>query len=712
MIEKLDKLTYKMANMQTLRALRRGLLYSMPLILIGSFVLVVLNLPIPAYQNFLLSMFGKGWRDIGLLIYKGTLQIMAVTTLITVSYAVSNEKELVKSGEVDSIIIVITAFASFITFTNNINMIIITEEAGSTSMFIASVISVLACNLFCFFYKCRKRIFPLDRISYNGGNLIRSSFRAVVPALLTVFVFATAKIMLDFIELDYSISSALILLNEKWMTEHNYFFALIIIIITQILWFFGVHGGNVVMDAMSASTPSVSSATEVGIFTKNFFDTYVYLGGAGATLGLLVALLLIGRKGNENRLAKHSLLPMIFNINEVMIYGLPIIFNPYYFIPFILSPIVLSFTAWVSVSMGWVPPVTQAVKWTTPILLSGYIGTGSVAGIIMQAVNLLLSVLVYIPFVRLHEKDHQRIRKVAFENLTKQIIYLQETKQISVFNRHDEMGYLARMLAAELKYGFMNNKLTLHMEYQPKTNLKGEVMGAEALLRWIHPIYGYVSPLVILSICDEANLTNELGTWVMNQAFSDLRYLHDQGHTNLSLSVNLSPRQLSDDKQLIQTVRSCIDRLGLEPKYMELELTENATIDQSDSTLNKLQLIKSMGMNLSIDDFGMGHSSLLYLCDFHASIVKIDASLVSNIVNDTQRQHIIKSILTLCGKLNVKAVAEGVEAKEQVEILHKLGCQYFQGFYFSKSLTVDKFIEYVNKNGCIQEESLFSNKEA
>ncbi|MTI55612.1 EAL domain-containing protein [Geosporobacter ferrireducens] len=709
MIEKFDKIVSKLANQQTIRAVRRGFIYQMPLIIIGSIILVLLNLPIPAFQDFMLNVLGEDWREIGLSIHKGTLQIMALTTLITVSYAVSKEKDLVKSGEVNSTIVVITALASFIAFINNTNMIISAEHAGSAGMFRALVVAVMACNLFCFFYRCRDRIWPSALFSYNGGALIRASFRAVIPALLTIFIFSAARRMLDFTGSDNARLMFTRIINETWMTGHNYFSALFIILTTHILWFFGVHGGNVIMDAISGATPvatSVTSVADVSILTKEFFDTYVYLGGAGSTLGLLIALMLVRKKSNENRLAKVSVLPGIFNINEIMIYGLPIIFNPYYFVPFLLSPVILSFIAWVSVRIGWVPPVTQAVEWTTPIFLSGYLGTGSVAGIVMQAVNLILSILIYIPFVRLQERHQQHTLITVFKNLANEIQYVQERQQKTILNRDDETGSLARALVAEIKDGFRNHTQILHLEYQPKVNHKGEVIGAEALLRWIHPLYGYVSPLVILNLCDEANITNELGRWVMHRAFSDLQRWHKEGYNTLSLSVNLSPRQLQEDESLVQTVRSYIGWFAIESRYMELELTENAAIDPSDSTRSKLEQIKGLGINLSIDDFGMGHSSLLYICDFYANIVKIDASLVRTITSDRQRQQIVKSILSLCGQLNVKAVAEGVETKEQVEILHELGCQYFQGFYFSRSLDSDKFIEFVNEHGCIQEEAV------
>lgn len=699
MMDKFDAFISQLADQQLIRSLRKGLLYLMPFILIGSIVLALLNLPIPAYQNFMLHVFGEDWRDFGLRIHKGTLQIMALTSLITVSYAISQDKKIVKSGEVNAIIIVITTFTSFIVFTHDPNVIISFPEAGSAGMFNALVISGLACNLFCFFYKCCDRIWPSDLISYNGSSIIRASFRAIIPSLLTISIFTVARMLFDFIGLINGQSLFLQSINNIFMTGKNSFSALLIVLVTHILWFFGIHGGNVIMDALSGATPAASSIAEIHIFTKGFFDTYVYLGGAGATLGLLIALLLVGKKSSENRLAKVSILPGLININEIMIFGLPIIFSPYFFIPFVFSPVVLCLTAWISIYLGWAPPVTQTVEWTTPIFLSGYLGTGSIAGIVMQAVNLTLAVLIYIPFVRMQQRHRQHVQISVFKNLGNDIQYVQEQQQKTVLNRHDEAGSLARTLMAEIKDGLRNHTQTLHLEYQPKINRKGEVTGAEALLRWNHPTFGPVSPLIILSICDEAGLTNELGQWIMNQAFSDLKNWHEQGYNKLSLSVNLSPQQLKRDESLVQTVQSYIDQFGIDPMYMELELTENAAIDSSDSTCSKLEKIKDLGVSLSIDDFGMGHSSLIYICNFYANVVKIDITLVHAITKDKQRQQIVKSILSLCSQIDIRAVAEGVETKEQLQVLHELGCEYFQGFYFSRPLTNDKFIEYVKQHG-------------
>ncbi len=701
MMDNFEAFVLKLANRQLVGALRRGLLYLTPLILIGSIVLALLNLPVPAYQNIIQAIFGERWRDIGLAIHKGTLQIMALTTLITVCYAFSQEKPFVKSGEINPVIIIITAFASYIAFTNNPDGIIGASEAGSTGMFGALIISGLACNLFCFFYKWRDYFWHTDLHNYNGSLLTLASFRAVVPALLTVTIFAAGGVLIKAIGLAGGGESMLVKVLSKLWNGQNYFSALGIILITHILWFLGIHGGNVVMDAMSGATPVAASSANAGIITKEFFDTYVYLGGCGATLGLLIALLLVGRNNNESRLAKASILPCIFNINEILVFGLPIIFNPYLFIPFVLSPVVLSFTSWVSLSLGWVPAPMQAVQWTTPIFMSAYLSTGSVAGIILQAVNLALAMLIYIPFIRLQQSHQQNIRISVFKSLGKQIKYVEEQQEKSILSRQDDTGFLARALMAEIKEGLAKNCVPLHLEYQPKVDSCGRVMGAEALLRWTHPVYGDVSPLIILGICDEADLTNDLGRWIMAQAFNALKYWHEQGLSNLSLSVNLSPRQLKKDASLVQAIYSYIDQTGIEPRYMELELTENTTIDSGGSSRSRLEEIKDLGVNISIDDFGMGHSSLLYIRDYYVNVVKIDASLVCGVVDDRQSRQIVSSILSLCDQLKVKAVAEGVETQEQLQVLNSLGCRYFQGFHFSRSLVNHQFLEYVRQHGMV-----------
>ncbi|MNO34934.1 Oxygen sensor protein DosP [compost metagenome] len=262
-------------------------------------------------------------------------------------------------------------------------------------------------------------------------------------------------------------------------------------------------------------------------------------------------------------------------------------------------------------------------------------------------------------------------------------------------NRYDPLCSLSNVLAIELKNGMRNQEKSIHLEYQPKVNSQGEVIGAEALLRWSHPVYGEVPPMVVLGICEEAGLTRQLSTWILNQALSDLKQWHTLGYSDMTISINLDPKQLEEEDHLIQMLQLCIAKAGIDPRYLELELTEKTVISPSHSVHSKLEKMKAMGINVSIDDFGMGHSTMMYLCDYYVNFVKLDMALVRTIVSCKKRQLLVESIIALCRKFNVKVIAEGVETKQQMEILRRLGCCYFQGFYFSKSLPYEDFIKYI-----------------
>ncbi len=290
----------------------------------------------------------------------------------------------------------------------------------------------------------------------------------------------------------------------------------------------------------------------------------------------------------------------------------------------------------------------------------------------------------------------------AFQSLTCAVQHVQKISKNSVLNRSDEIGVIARSLISEIEVALKHSRTKptpFHMEYQPKVNIQGEVVGAEALLRWNHSVYGYISPLVIVSLCDEAGLTTRLGTWVIRNSFAELKNWREKGYENITLSVNLDPRQVQEDDDLVATLRECIAETGIDPSHMELELTENAALEINDATRSTFQQIKAAGMNVSIDDFGMGHSSLLYLCDLKANIIKIDMALIRDIVRDKQKESIVSAIISLCKKLSVSVIAEGVETKAQADLLNQLGCQYFQGFHYSASLSSEKFLRYVDQNG-------------
>jgi EAL domain-containing protein (putative c-di-GMP-specific phosphodiesterase class I) len=270
--------------------------------------------------------------------------------------------------------------------------------------------------------------------------------------------------------------------------------------------------------------------------------------------------------------------------------------------------------------------------------------------------------------------------------------------------RSDEVGTLARKLARELNDLLAKpaDDNALHMEFQPKVMKDGKVHGAEALLRWTHDYFGEIPPPVTLAIADEAGKNNELGNWVVKQSFLGMKRWWDAGY-KIKMSINLTPEQLNTDEKLYGTIAKIMDEVGMDSKSAEFELTENATIDVSDTLIDTFKKLRAEGASFSIDDFGMGHSSLKYLFDFFANVVKLDVSLVQDVVKGKDRKLIVETILELCHRLDVHVVCEGVETKEQLDIMSSLGAEYFQGWYFSKALKIDDMIEYIKTHGTTDE---------
>ena len=198
---------------------------------------------------------------------------------------------------------------------------------------------------------------------------------------------------------------------------------------------------------------------------------------------LLIAILVTSKRRNVKKLAKISLAPMLFNINELLLFGLPVIFNPMLLIPFILTPIVLTLTSCFAVATGLVGCTVQSVHWTTPVLLSGYTATGSVAGSALQLVNLVIGILIYLPFVRISQERYMHTLARDIEKLT--VFFKQhEARGIepALLVRRDRLGSTAKMLVSDFRYALKNGDV--HLWYQPQTDSTGAVVGAEALLRW------------------------------------------------------------------------------------------------------------------------------------------------------------------------------------------------------------------------------------
>nr|WP_225941920.1 EAL domain-containing protein [Sporosarcina limicola] len=236
-----------------------------------------------------------------------------------------------------------------------------------------------------------------------------------------------------------------------------------------------------------------------------------------------------------------------------------------------------------------------------------------------------------------------------------------------------------------------------HIHYQPKISFfREEINGMEALVRWQHPELGLISPERFIPLAEDNGFIIQLGEWVMRRSCAQNKKWQQQGLPFLRVSVNVSVKQLMEP-DFVTKVETILMETGLESCWLEIEVTESTFVDVDDAT-SILEEIRSLGIRISIDDFGTGYSSFSYLKQLPVDTLKIDRSFIEDIDTNEESKAIVKAVLTIAETLGMDVIAEGVETREQLAVLHEDGCSQAQGFLFSKPLTEDEFEVYLRNS--------------
>lgn len=282
---------------------------------------------------------------------------------------------------------------------------------SSDGLFIALIIGLVSAEIFSRLVGNEKLVIQMPE---GVPPAVARSFAALLPAIITVSIFGLISTIFMAFGVDDIVTSFYDLVQKPFIGLANSLpSAILLAFITPFLWFFGLHGANMVEPLMqSINAPAITANAEAlangelapFIVNKPFFDSFVNLGGTGATLGLIIAILIFGRHNKAYRVVTGlSTAPGLFNINEPMMFGLPIVLNPIMFIPFILTPVVLVIIAYIATSTGLVPAAVTMPPWVTPPIIGGVLATQSIAGGVLAALNLLISVVIYAPFVKVSE---------------------------------------------------------------------------------------------------------------------------------------------------------------------------------------------------------------------------------------------------------------------------------------------------------------------
>ncbi|MCA0971930.1 EAL domain-containing protein [Halobacillus litoralis] len=270
--------------------------------------------------------------------------------------------------------------------------------------------------------------------------------------------------------------------------------------------------------------------------------------------------------------------------------------------------------------------------------------------------------------------------------------------------RHNFLFYTPNMneyhdyqisMEGNLREAISRNELCLH--YQPKVNVEtGFISGMEALVRWEHAEKGFISPGEFIPLAEETGLITQLDEWVLQEACRQNQQWIDAGYAPERVAVNVSANEIQQT-DFAEKVKKVLDETGLDPKYLEIEVTENSVMQNTDQCIRTMQDLKALGVSLSIDDFGTGYSSLSYLRKFPIHYLKIDQAFIKGVDHDPSDSEIVKVMIQLADAFKLQVVAEGVENEEVLQFLRENHCSYYQGYYFSKPLPPEEMEQYLTK---------------
>lgn len=260
-----------------------------------------------------------------------------------------------------------------------------------------------------------------------------------------------------------------------------------------------------------------------------------------------------------------------------------------------------------------------------------------------------------------------------------------------VIYKSDMRGTNDRWLLLETKLHKALRNDSFELYYQPKVNIEtNEIHGAEALIRWNDEELGCIPPDQFIPFAEQVGLISDIGRWVLRKAAKQIKHWSDTYEVDYRVAVNISPIHIAEP-DFVEQVQTIIKETNSNPSMLEIEITEMSMLDYNDELTLKIKALKDMGITIAIDDFGTGYSSLSYLRDFPVNSLKIDRTFIQDLTKDASGEAMVSAIISLAHALNLDVVAEGVEKPEELAILKEKNCEYVQGYYFSKPLTVADF---------------------
>lgn len=457
-------------------------------------------------------------------------------------------------------------------------------------------------------------------------------------------------------------------------------------IIRDFIWFFGIHAHHLFQEINANTYLHTKTAFELWhahgralpILSTTFYETWCSCGGSGMSLCLVICLI-FKRKRHIN-LIRSSLPLSILNINEPLVFGLPIVLNPVLFIPFIAVPAISYCIAYAATAWGLVPHISVMVGWSTPPLINIWLATeGSIRAVILQFFIISLGIVIYYPFLLRLENNNSYIKKL--NTLTPAKLVAHATERFTSKSNTDDIINENHKKQCYKEIENLKKSGDFVLFFQPQVNIMtNKIVGMEVLLRH-ESKQGKITPPYFLKYYETLNMLSDVDFWVLSNTIKHIQE-NMNSFKGMTVSINITPNTLFNDAFKIFVAGISNKKLP-QNCFIEFEITENENLNaQANDVLHEL---RKNNIKIALDDFGTGYSSISHLTHRNFDKIKLDRALVLQMAQENGVEF-FKKVVELCRVTHDHIVVEGIETKDELLIAQKSGVEFAQGYYFYKPM--------------------------
>ncbi|EOD81129.1 EAL domain protein [Grimontia indica] len=530
-----------------------------------------------------------------------------------------------------------------------------------------------------------------------AGKPVKDSMNLMLPGVIVAGFVALVAMGLSWVYHLFDVEIMLQTLHNTDFENEPIESGAIFTTLNSVFWFLGIHGYYALtplveplVHALEVNRSTVMAGGEApNVMNLSTMALFVFVGGAGSTLGLAIAVLIFSKNTKMRLIALTSIPLGLFNINELLLFGLPIIFNLRLFLPFLLTPLINMWVAVLVLQTGLVTVPYTLAPLTSPVVINAYIATGGdLAAVAFQIAIVVMNIFVYLPFLKMQEKEASK-QNVYLPSLDTTYTRKEEEAYVLSFDPvRESLLRLREIEVTQLQMESFSHR-EFFLEFQPQISCETRrVVGVEALIRVKDEDGNVELPGEFLPFFEKAKMLSDIDMWVVDKCVDQCHIWMGQG-LEIPISVNITADTLANKSRIDRIV----NRISSVPGLIHFEITEDALLGNEKMVGESIRRLHKVGASVHIDDFGTGYSSLSYLNRFDIDALKIDRSFVLALAND-RGQKVFNGLIAIANELGMKIIVEGVETEEQYSYVARKHDIKVQGWYFSRSLAANDFLEF------------------